>query len=173
MTDHKKMEAIAEKAKGILLSESESDYKGDYKADFLTMYRDYVGSADNISSRREKANGFFLTINTGFIGANAYFDVTSVAAAYIQSFVGLMFCAVWWFMIQSYRTLNASKFDVIQLMEQHLPLAPFAAEEFVQRNSPKGHRSLTSVEKLVPGVFAVLHVLGAIFLISVQSPAAK
>ena len=170
MTDQKKMDAIAEEAKSILLSESESSYSGNYKADFLTMYRDYVDSADNISSRREKANGFFLTINTGFIGANAYFDVTSIAAAYIQSFVGVLFCIVWWFMIQSYRTLNGSKFDVIQLMEQHLPLAPFAAEEFVQNNSPKGHRSLTSIEKLVPGVFVVLHILAAIFLISVKAP---
>ena len=169
MTDQKKMDAIAKQAKGILLSESAAEYDGNYQGDFLTMYRDYVKTTDNISSKREKANAFFLTINTGFIGASAYFDVTSVAAAYIQSFIGLLFCVVWWFMIQSYKTLNGSKFEVIQLMEQELPLAPFAAEEFVQNNGPQGHRNLTTIEKFIPMVFIVLHILSAIFLINIKS----
>ncbi|HKJ16279.1 MAG TPA: hypothetical protein VJ984_02880 [Xanthomonadales bacterium] len=162
------MSDFTERAMKILMAESESDYGEKYRGDYLTQYRDYVGSADNISAKREKANGFFVTVNTGFIGASAYFDVNSVEAAYVQAVVGLMFCFVWGRMIHSYKTLNGSKFDVIQLMERHLPLAPFAAEEFVQKNSPKTHVSLTTVEKYVPGVFAVLHVFSAIFLISLK-----
>jgi len=161
-------EIYLEKAAGILLSKKESSYGEKYKGDFLTQYRDYVGSADNISSKREKANAFFLTINTGFIGAEAYFEVNTIEASYIQAIVGLMFCFLWGRMIQSYKTLNGSKFDVIQLMERHLPLAPFAAEEFVQKNNGAGHRSLTSVEKYLPAVFAVLHILTVIFLAKVK-----
>lgn len=159
------MNETTEKAANILLSASQGEYGESYKGDFLTMYRDYVASADNISAKREKANAFFLTINTAFLGASSYFEVNSVEAAYIQALVGLMFCFVWGRMINSYKTLNGSKFDVIQLMERHLPLAPFAAEEFVQKTSPKGHIRLTSVEKLVPGVFALLHIFTAIFLV--------
>lgn len=158
-------EIYLEKAASILLSGSESSYGDKYKGDFLTQYRDYVGSADNISSKREKANAFFLTINTGFIGAKTYFVATSIEGSYVQAIVGLMFCFLWGRMIQSYKTLNGSKFEVIQLMERHLPLAPFAAEEFIQKNNGKGHRTLTSVEKYLPAVFAILHVFTVIFLV--------
>lgn len=162
------MNENTEKAAAILLAASKSEYGEGYRDDYLTMYRDYVGSADSISSKREKANAFFLTINTGFLGAKAYLVANSIEAAYIQAIVGLMFCFVWGRMINSYKTLNGSKFDVIQLMERNLPLAPFAAEEFIQDTTPKGHVSLTTIEKWVPAVFAVLHIFGAIFLVQVK-----
>ena len=165
----KQVKNFIEEAAKILLSQPESEYGEKYRNDFLTQFRDYVGSADNISERREKANSYFLAINIGFIGASAYFDINSAQAAYIQAIVGLMICFVWGRMIESYKTLNGSKFQVIQLMERNLPLSPYAAEEFVQDNSPKKHRSLSSVEKWVPGVFAVLHILSAIFLINVKA----
>lgn len=163
-----KLEKYLEQAAELLLAKPEEAYGDTYRGDFLTMYRDYVGSADNISSRREKANAFFLAINAGFIGAKGYLPINSPEDAYIQAIVGLMFCYIWGRMINSYKTLNASKFDVIQLMEQHLPLSPFKAEEFVQDNGPTGHRSLTSVERWVPAAFAVLHVLSTFFLVYIK-----
>lgn len=63
---------------------------------------------------------------------------------------------------------EVTKFDVIQLMERHLPLAPFAAEEFVQKNNGAGHRRLTSVERYIPAIFAALHILTVIFLVKVK-----
>lgn len=165
---NEKLNELKEQATNFLLSESEDKYGEGYRGDFLTMYRDYVGSSDSISSRREKANAFFLAINTGFIGAQGYFEINSIQAAYIQAAVGLMFCFIWGRMIQSYKTLNGSKFEVIQLMERHLPLSPFKAEEFIQDNGPTKHRSLTSVERWVPAAFAVLHILSSVFLVKVK-----
>lgn len=166
--DAEKMKGVLENAANILLAASESEYGESYRKDYLTMYRDFVASADNISSRREKANGIFLGINTSFIGASAYFEMNSVQAVYIQAIVGLMFCLVWGRMIESYKSLNSSKFQVIHLMERNLPLAPLDAEYVIQKDSPKKHRSLSTIEQLVPGVFAVLHILATIFLIGLK-----
>ena len=50
---------------------SEAQYGDQYTDHLMTMYRDYVTSADNISNRRQVANTFFLTINTALLGLTA------------------------------------------------------------------------------------------------------
>ena len=50
---------------------SEAQYGDQYTEHLLTLYRDYVTSADNISNRRQVANTFFLTINTALLGLTA------------------------------------------------------------------------------------------------------
>jgi hypothetical protein len=150
-------------ASQLLMGEDERDYGEDYRDDYLTLYRDYVASADTISSRRATANSFFLTVNTAFLGARGYFNVTSDEGALIQAFVGVLFCLVWARMISSYKTLNSAKFKVIQMMERHLPLAAYTAEEHVYNNSPVKHTALSSVEALVPLFFVLLYAGVAIF----------
>lgn len=147
----------------LLMGEAESSYGDSYRSDFLTLYRDYVASADSISARRTAANSFFVTINTALIGVRGYFEVNSNETVVILAIVGILLSLVWHRMIQSYRTLNGSKFRVIQLMERHLPLAAYTAEEYVQDHSAKAHRGLSSVESYVPMLFALLHVAIAVW----------
>lgn len=151
-------EQTENKANDLLLAAPESRYGERYRADFLTLYRDYVASADAISSRRTLANNFFVGINTALIGVRGYFEVNNSQTVIVLAVVGILISVVWYRMIQSYRTLNASKFEVIQLMEKHLPAAAYTAEYYVQTHGPTRHRSLTSVETFVPLLFALLHV---------------
>ena len=61
---------------------------------------------DRISARRALANTFFLTVNTGLaalLGLRWY-----VAAA------GIVFALAWWWLLQSYRKLNAAKFNIVR-----------------------------------------------------------
>ena len=74
---------------------------------------------------------------------------------------GILFCLVWQKLILSYRSLNSSKFDVIQLIEQNLPLAPYTAEEMVQKSGQTIHKALTTTEKHVPLIFGILHIVVA------------
>jgi len=66
-------------------------------------------------------------------------------------------------MINSYKSLNGSKFRVIQMMEKRLPLASYTAEELAQKLNPKTHTGLSTIESLVPLLFALLYVVGAIY----------
>lgn len=158
MSDHQKAAAIE-----ILTAETEDSYGERYRGDFLTLYRDYVASADAISSRRTAANSFFVSINTALIGVRGYFEVNNNETVVVLAAVGILLSLVWNRMIQSYRTLNGSKFRVIQMMEKQLPLAAYTAEEYVQKTAPSRHRALTSVETYVPLLFALLHVAIAVY----------
>jgi hypothetical protein len=145
-----------------LQSLNENEYGADYRDHYLTLYRDFVTSADTNSQRRNMANSFFLTVNTGFLGVKGYFEVSGSSAdvlefALVQAIVGMLFCLVWWLMIRSYRTLNRSKFEVIQMMEKNLPVAPYSAEWVAQKTGLDRHRGLSWVESFVPMLFGALH----------------
>ena len=147
----------------ILMPLDEARYGARYRDDLITLYRDYVASADSVSARRTAANSFFVTINTALLGIRGYFDVKSDETVIILAVVGILLSLVWYRMIESYRALNGSKFRVIQLMERQLPLAAYTAEEYVQDHGPKVHQGLSSVEAYVPMLFALLHVAIAVY----------
>ncbi len=149
----------------VLTPVSEARYGASYRADVMAIYEMYVASAETISRRRNVANQFFLTINTGFLGAVSYFDVGYQDLAWLPAVVGFLFCLTWQGVIHAYRTLNGSKFEVIQYIEGQLPLAPYTAEWIVQKNGPKRHRALTTVESYVPIIFMVLHVTAGVLLL--------
>lgn len=145
-----------------LFSEDEARYGDDYRDHYLALYRDFVASADTNSARRNMANSFFLSVNTGFLGIKGYFEVAknelgAFEFTLVQAIVGILFCVVWWLMIRSYRTLNSSKFEVIQMMERRLPLASYTAEWVAQKTARDRHRSLSWVESFVPMLFGALH----------------
>lgn len=146
----------------VLLSTPDSRYGSDYQDHYLTQYRDYVASAESVSSRRTTANSFFLSINTAYFGATGYFQVVDNEFVWVQAAVGVLFCLVWWKLIQSYRTLNSAKFNVIQQMEKNLPLATFTAEELAYSTGSTAHRALSVVESFVPALFGTLHLVAAI-----------
>jgi len=47
-----------------LLSVSEQDYGHNRKSHSMEIYKLYVEMADNISTRRQSANSFFLSVNS-------------------------------------------------------------------------------------------------------------
>lgn len=146
----------------VLMSVPATQYGAEYPDHYLTQYRDYVASAESVSTRRNNANSFFLSINTAYFGATGYFQVVDNEFVWVQAAVGALFCLVWWKLIQSYRTLNSAKFHVIQQMEKALPLASFTAEELAYSNGTTVHRALSAVESYVPALFGVLHLVAAI-----------
>ena len=158
MSDHHYDHSINE----VLLSVPDNRYGSQYQDHYLTQYRDYVASAESVSARRNTANSFFLGINTAYFGASGYFKMVDKEYVWVMAAVGLLFCLVWWRLIQSYRTLNSAKFNVIQKMEQNLPLATFTAEELAYTTGSSVHRAMSVVESYVPALFGALHVVTAI-----------
>ena len=142
---------------------AETDYGDAYREHMLTMYRDFVASADDVSRRRQVANSFFLTINTAIVGLAAEESLARAAGGTVMLVVmvaAIVICLVWWQMIASYRSLNSAKFQVINDWEKALPARPYTAE-WAAKSRADGAviKTLTRVEAYVPWVFAVLHVL--------------
>jgi hypothetical protein len=81
-------------------------------------------SSSSVSSaRRALANTFFLTVNTGLAALLGGQDLRWYVAA-----AGIVFAFAWWWLLQSYRELNAAKFKVINAIEPRLPLQLFSDE---------------------------------------------
>jgi hypothetical protein len=113
--------------------------------------------ADRVSSRRALANTFFLTINTGLAALLGDGNLRWYVAA-----AGIVLCVAWWALLKSYRDLNRAKFEVILELERALPARIYTKEwQLLKPDQPRGrfgaYRELGRIERVVPGVFALIY----------------
>ena len=148
----------------ILFAQTEKTYGADYKAHCLEIYKMYVERADAISSRRESANTFFLSVNTVLIGLIGYLDASQVCTKLAIGIAGSILCYFWYRLLLSYKGLNTAKFLVIHEIEKKLPLSPYDAEwEFLGRGDNSDcYKPFTHIEIWVPRVFLGLHAIAMI-----------
>lgn len=145
-----------------------------YRNHILEQYKLYVEMADRISSRRDIANTFFLTLNGLVLGAaGALIDKgysLSVKWALIFPLVVLWLqCFFWNRLINSFKQLNGVKFYVVGELETRLPSSPYRKAEWEallkEGNDRKVYWPLTHVEAKIPWVFAVAYLIAAIALL--------
>ena len=61
--------------------------------------------------------------------------------------------------------MNRVKFALIHEFEQHLPAAPYKYEWLLAGGGQgKAYRAVTTIERWIPGLFAVLHVVLALII---------
>lgn len=136
----------------------------------LEQYKLFVDTSEKLVARRQTVNTFFLSVNAlllSAIGTIAKEVVTTritIIGIIAISIAGILLCVGWRRLVHSYRQLNAGKFDVINLLEEHLPVSLFEAEwEALGRgNDPKKYIPFTKTEATIPIVFIILYLI-AIF----------
>jgi len=134
--------------------------KEKYQAHLFEQYRLYVDMADRISSRRQTANSYFLSINTALLGFVGYVGTKDTTGyLWLVAPAGIALSYLWYRLIRSYRDLNTAKFKVVHEIEKRLPLSPYDAEwEAMGRgNNPALYKPFTHIETGVPWVFIALH----------------
>lgn len=158
-----------EQVRDVLAGRPAAEFGEHYSEVLVAVYELYVEMADRISQRRDRANLFFLTTNTGLVGLLGYLQGNTPAAgrylAYIPiALAGVALSFLWYRIIRSYRDLNSAKFKVVHEIEHRLPLRPYDAEwEMVGRGTrPDLYLPFTHVEIVVPWVFMALHVMSAL-----------
>ena len=151
-----------------LIQEGRESYGDSFVSDLLEQYKLYVQSAENVSSRRVTSNRYLLTINAALV---ALYGLQS--ANFGQDYwtllipvIGIPVSLLWYLIIKSHADLNRIKFDVIHEFEQHLPAAMYRYEwELAEEGQGKAYRAVTTIERWIPILFAVLHVVLAIMII--------
>ena len=144
------------------------DYGGTFKADLLEQYKLYVQSAENVSARRVQSSRYLLTLNAALVALYGF-----QSAGFGQSYwalvvpvVGIPVSLLWYLIIKSHADLNRVKFDVIHEFEQHLPAAMYKYEwRLAEDGKGKSYRAVTAIEKWIPILFAILHVVLGIFIV--------
>jgi len=162
----KKTEKIVEK---LFSDDVSSLYKdaADLQNHLLEQYKAYLESAENISSRRQTANSFFVTINTALIALISYIHLgnTNTTSYYwLVALAGIAISFMWYRLIRSYRDLNSAKFQVLHQIEKRLPISPFDAEwEAGGRGKDSSlYLPFTHIEVGIPWVFLFLHLVAFI-----------
>lgn len=148
-----------------------SDYSAaseKYQEAILEQYKLCVEMADRVSSRRNFANTFFLSVNSGavvLLGALAGNGLTAASpwARAAGLVILLAQCTVWFVMVRSYRQLNTAKYRVIAMFEERLPAFAYSRAEWVMLGEGRDWRRytpLTHVEQWVPVIFCTVYLLG-------------
>lgn len=144
-----------------------------YRDHILEQYKLYVEMADRISSRRDIANTFFLTLNGLALGAagalieKGYTMSTKWALIFPLS-VLLLLCFFWNRLINSFRQLNGVKFYVVGELETRLPASPYRKAEWDTLlkggKDPKTYWPLTHLEAKIPWIFGAAYLIAAVAL---------
>ena len=142
-------------------------YGEKYSDHFLEQYKLYVEMTDRVSQRREQANRFYVSLVAAIVAllvVLARFDVADGAWPVVFLISGLFGAAlsiVWFVNIRSYRQLNSAKYEVINKMEEQLPVAGYSDEWDMlrSRNTVVGPLGLSGIEQFVPIIFIGLFLL--------------
>ncbi len=155
-----------------LQSNPESQYGQYYKEHILDIYKIYVEMADRVSSRRQSANSFFLSINTAVVAFMSYAQFGKMLSGEVSKYIwilGIIAMAlsyVWYRLIRSYKDLNSGKFKVIHEIEKLLPISPYDTEWTVlgRGKNRKLYLQFTKIEMLIPWIFFLLNTVFVLLL---------
>ena len=144
------------------------DYDGSFKVDLLDQYKLYVQSAENVSARRLASIRYLLTLDAALVALYGF-----QSAGFGQSYwalvlpvVGIPVSLLWYWIIKSHADLNHIKFNVIHEIERHLPTAMYRYEwRLAEDGRGKPYCAVTTIEKWIPILFAILHVVLGIFIV--------
>ena len=161
---------------GSLFQFSEGTYpagKQAFNANLIEQYKIACAAADNVSSRREAANRYLITLNTA-IAALYGFQATGPATLYLLiplAIAGLTAATFSFGIVRSHRNLNQKKFNIILELEKLLP-ARIYGEEWDQLKETKGlgtYLELTNLERIIYCLFAAIHVAAPTIIIVKQT----
>ena len=150
--------------KEILYNQNQKDYGDKYTDHLIDQYKVYLEMADRISSRRQSANSFFVTLNTALIALVGYINFgenKAISFYWLISIAGIVLSFMWYRLVRSYKDLNSAKFKVVHEIEAKLPISPYDAEwEAVGRGeNRKLYLPFTHIEIFVPWIFLIIHVI--------------
>ncbi len=130
----------------------------------LKLFELYLATTEKVSDRRAQANAWMLSVNGAIVGLYGYLQADKIAivgpaqkAVWLWAIpaAGALVCLAWAALLASYRQLNRAMFEVLKELERDLPVPPFAREQAIYR--AEGRRSLSRVERWIPGCFFLLH----------------
>ena len=133
----------------------------------LEQYKIFLETSENLVSRRQSVNSFYLSANTALITIMAtlitiFGNLTEkVLICILVSIVGVILSASWLGILESYGVLNSSKMKVIRIIERELPALLYDTEWVVMsdRLNSRKYVSFTDSEKKTPKIFVILYII--------------
>ena len=151
-----------------LVQQNEEVYGDSFRSDLLEQYKLYVESAENVSARRVASNRYLLTLNAALVALYGL-QSANLGQGYwtlLIPVMGIPVSMLWYLIIKSHADLNRIKFKVIHELEHYLPTVMYKHEwRLAEEGRGKTYRAVTTIERWMPILFAVLHVVLAVMII--------
>lgn len=135
----------------------------------LEQYKIFSETAENLITRRQSVNSFYISANTALITiAGTIFTIGSenqlmakLAVIVALTIPGLLLNSSWRRMLQSYYINNLGKMKILSMLEQKLAVSLYDAEWKAMKNkfSKQTYISFTDNEKRLPRVFSLFYLL--------------
>lgn len=135
----------------------------------LEQYKMFLETSENLVTRRQNVNSFYITANTALITvAGTIFAMDSQSALWPKlvvilalSIPGILLNFSWGRMLQSYYINNQGKIKILSMIEKRLAASLYDGEWKAMKNkfSRKKYVSFTDNEKILPWVFGILYVV--------------
>ena len=139
----------------------------------MEQYKFFVQTSEELVKRKQTVNSFYITTNSLILGAIISIvcaikdlpTINGVSSSFIislfTSFIGIIVCASWLSLIDSYANLNSSKMALISALETNLALNLYDTEWKImkQKLGKRKYRSFSEKEKYVAFVFLALYVI--------------
>jgi hypothetical protein len=136
----------------------------------LEIFKIYHGSIEKTAEKRQAANSFLLTLNTGILAAIGFLSQDACPQElrplnFLLPIAGIIASIFWFKLVHSYRQLNRGKFVILNLIEEYLPLAPYKAEwiELGLGKDSKKYHQVTNLEKWIPILFGIVNGILALY----------
>lgn len=147
-------------------------YGEKYSEHFFEQYKLYLQGIEKISDRRENANKYFITVNSGVIVALGFLvqHLNNLFTPYLITGVlmlGIVLSVIFYFLINSYKQLNSGKFVVLHKMEESLPIQMYKDEWFAlgEGKDKSKYFPFSHIERLVPIIFGIGYFLVLFFVL--------
>ena len=140
---------------------TESEYGYNYKDHILEQYKIYIEMSDRISQRRLTTNTFFISANTFLITMVTIFSDFDFTVFRLTAIMGIILSFAWYFLLNSYRQMNSSKFKVIHEMEDLLPLSIYKEEwnKLEHGKNKKLYWPVSHLEKMFPVLMGIFYII--------------
>ena len=152
-----------------LFSMPKEEFSADYIDKMFEQYRIFLQMIGGLERRREMVNRFFLSINIGLlavIGLSTQLESTVLMPYEMWKLsmpvVGITFAAIWLGNLRSYKKLSSVKWDIVQKIEERLPLKIHKVEWDILQATK--YRQLTSGEQIIPICFVAVYLIIGIIL---------
>lgn len=122
------------------------------------QYEIFVSSADKISNNRMDANKFFMSINSGILTIYSMFSEKIASALWVVPIIGIIISLAWLRRLKSYSMLNSAKFEVINKIEEQLPLQPYKDEWDILKYNCE-YKTLSKTEQQIPCIFGIVYLV--------------
>ena len=136
------------------------------KSILLEQYKVFLQTSEDLVSRRQNVNNFYISINSALMAAFGIIWALNILPIYkfftgiLLSIVGIILSISWIKLLASYGDLNSSKMKIISYIEKQLPASLYDAEwaALSDKLNKRKYVSFTNSEKKVPLLFIIVYI---------------